>query len=207
MKESQSPTNDDVEPVLSIDDPVVRSIIASIISESFAERLLAYAERCLNWRRRATAVEGADLVQGAVALLLAGRVGRSISTDEVLRSLLATIRNLSRNVRKHERLADPDSRTLDHLASPLDSTDSAFRILLDSDIQLALMQMPSERRAAVQACLLGETRAADYARVRGIAASTVRNHLLRGRNQLRDALSAYRFDAKARSWLSRKREP
>jgi DNA-directed RNA polymerase specialized sigma24 family protein len=137
-------------------------------------------------------VEPADLVQTSLGLLLAGDIARSISTEDVLRSVLATIRNLSRNVRRHDRFADTDSRVLDRVADPLDTSEVAFQALLDTDIRTALAELPAERRRAVMACLLEGNRAVEYASVRGIAASTVRNHLLRGRSQLRGALAAYR---------------
>jgi len=111
----------DVEPVLSVDNPIVRSVISTIMCTFYSDRLLQYAERCLAWQRRTTAVEPADLVQTSLGFLLAGDIARSISTEEVLRSLLVTIRNLSRNLRKHERFADTDSDALDRVADSLDA--------------------------------------------------------------------------------------
>jgi DNA-directed RNA polymerase specialized sigma24 family protein len=133
-----------------------------------------------------------DLVQDTILLLLAGRIRWRGSYARLVRSLKATIRYLSRDAWKYERnLASFDEQLFEVPGESLNAWRLANRAILRRDITEAVNGLPQATRDAVVGCLVDGSRATEVAADRGIAASTVRVLVHRGRARLRAELAAH----------------
>jgi RNA polymerase sigma factor (sigma-70 family) len=133
-----------------------------------------------------------DLVQNTILLLLDGRIRWSGSSARLVRSLKATIRYLSRDACKYERnLTSFDDQLHAIPGESFNAWRLANRAILRRDITQAVDGLPEATRDAVVCCLVDGSRATEVAADRGIAASTVRVLVHRGRARLRAELAAH----------------
>lgn len=185
------PTGDMDHPPESQPSP---AFLAAIVRSFHHQNLLRYAERCLVWRQRDAAVHADDLVHEALVLLLAGRVKWRGSLDQLLRSVRATIFNLSRDVRKRQRKRQVQPLDQEpHLTDPNspDSYTTANRILFAKDLAAALDRLPAKMRLAANAYWLDGKTAAQVALECGTTEATVRKHLSRARARLQKDLKSH----------------
>jgi DNA-directed RNA polymerase specialized sigma24 family protein len=177
---------------LGFEDSVVRHITADLVWQSSGKSLEHYAAGCLASQSRVTCVGPDDLVQNSILLLLAGRIRWRGSSARLVRSLKATIRYLSRDACKYERnLTSFDDQLHAIPGESFKAWRLANRAILRRDITQAVDGLPEATRDAVVCCLVDGSRATEVAADRGIAASTVRVLVHRGRARLRAELAAH----------------
>ncbi len=97
---------------------------------------------------------------------------------------------------RRERARTPDATRIETRIEP-DPSDEVERAEVSRILARAVEALPEPYRAAVKRHVLDGERAVDIARQSGIAAGTVRMHILRGLERLRRALPATMFGAGA----------
>jgi DNA-directed RNA polymerase specialized sigma24 family protein len=133
-----------------------------------------------------------DLVENALVLLLVGGLKWRGSLDRMLSTLCRTIRNLSLHPQRFERkLESLDYDEVSTVRTTHDAGREAVRVLLCSDVAVALGQLSECQRSAVAGCWMnGETSKA-VALADARPSSAVRTHLERAKPYLQTALGAY----------------
>ncbi len=135
-----------------------------------------------------------DVVQ-ATFLTAIQRAETFDATREVRPWLVGILANQAARLR-HERARAIDPTRLESRAQP-DPSEEIERAEVAQILLRAVDDLPEPYRAAVRRHVLDGERAVDIARQSGIAAGTVRMHILRGLERLRRALPATMFGAGA----------
>lgn len=180
-------------PTVDYADPLVRAILATLLSTTHRHRLVQYGARCMAGRNRESVMTADDLVEDALVLLLAGELEWRGSLERLVGTLCATMRNLSLNPRRFERkLESVDTDPLQRLRTDHGSDREAHLVLLRSDVAQALTLLNEDQRAAVISCWMNAEPPRIFAASSGRPASRVRVQLHRARPVLQEALASYR---------------